>query len=145
MAVHEIKRSAIVPFSPAQMFDLVADVASYPAFVPWCTGAELIESEQDLVVGRLGMSQGPLVADVTTRNEHDRPHAITMLLVDGPFRELTGQWRFDAVGEGGCEVSLELAFQFTSPLKDWLLSAVFEEACARMIAAFVERAEALYG
>lgn len=135
-----VKRSAIVPFTAAAMFDLVADVASYPKFLKGCVGAELREQAQDTVLASLRLERGPLKAEFTTRNRLNRPSEITMVLADGPFEHLEGAWRFQALGEEGCRITLSLHFQFASRLKDLLMGPAFEALCNELVEAFVRRA-----
>jgi ribosome-associated toxin RatA of RatAB toxin-antitoxin module len=122
------------------MFDLVADVESYPQFLKGCVGARLHGRSGDELNASLRMQRGPLTAEFTTRNRLCRPEAITMRLTDGPFETLEGGWRFDALGEEGCRITLSLRFQFSNSLKDLLLGPVFESLCSEFVDAFVRRA-----
>ena len=92
MAIREIKRSALVTFSPEQMFDLVIDVERYPQFLPWVAGAELHQRSEHDLLASMSMSRGGVTERFTTRNEFDRPAYMTMQLVEGPFRLLAGRW-----------------------------------------------------
>ena len=94
-----VERSAIVPFSAAQMFNLVNDVARYPEFLPWCIGAEVEELAADERVASLKVSRGLLRTEFTTRNRLSLDREILMSLVDGPFRDLKGHWRFEPIAE----------------------------------------------
>jgi ribosome-associated toxin RatA of RatAB toxin-antitoxin module len=143
--MREARRSAIVPYSPAAMFDLVADVESYPEFLPGCTGSHLISREPGVMTASLSLRRGPLDATFTTRNRLDPPRQVAMELLDGPFRFLTGEWRFVPLGEEGCKVELEVRFEFASRAKDLLLGPVFESTCNGLMDAFVARARDVYG
>lgn len=143
--MREVRRSAIVPFSPAQMFDLVADVQRYPEFLPWCTEAELLSKNDAELTGRLSVAQGPLRGQFTTRNRLERPSAMSLKLVEGPFSDLSGQWQFVALGDSGCRVELAMQFAFSNPVKDMLMGAVFEQTCNSLVDAFVDRARQIYG
>ena len=153
--MHEVYRSAIVPYSADAMFDLVADVESYAEFLPWCADAEVMSGSPkagqadsgcgDQVVARLELSQGPLTGHFTTRNQMDRPHGIAMTLVEGSFSELEGLWEIEALGDDGCKLSLTMRFAFSNPVKDMLLGSVFERSCNTLVDAFVERARSVYG
>ena len=96
-----------------------------------------------MVVGTVSLAQEPLRFQFSTRNVLDRPHSITMDLQDGPFRQLSGSWRFTPLGEDGCRVSLELAFAFDSRVAEVLLGPPFEALCNRLVDAFVQRARCL--
>ena len=143
--VRQVSRHALVSFSPAQMFALVDDVASYPQFLPWCKSAQVIERADQEVIARLQVHKGPLHARFTTRNRLEAPSRISLSLVEGPFRTLEGEWRFGAIADQGTRVSLALKFAFANPLNAWLLEPVFEHTCSSLVDAFVARARALHG
>lgn len=139
-----VERSALVPFSPAQMFALVADVNSYPQFLPWCRSAVVHETEGNTQRASLDLAKGPLHKSFTTRN-HLKPHeSIRIELVEGPFRRLNGVWQFEAMGQDGCKVSLNLRFEFTSRLVAATLGPVFNEIAGTMVHAFCRRAAEVY-
>ena len=142
--VRRVNRSALVPYSAESMFALVADVRSYPEFLPWCTSAE-VHSETDMEQeASIGVGLGALRTEFATRNRLSRPTVIRLQLLDGPFSELRGEWRFEQVGGDGCEVGLELEFSFASRMQDGLFGALFEKVCNELIDAFVRRAHELY-
>lgn len=143
--MRELHRTVIVPYTPAQMFELVADVERYPEFVPWCADSELLAHDGDSLTGRLDMAMGPLTGGLTTRNRLDPPGAMSLELVEGPFSELHGDWRFTPLGESGCQIDLQMRFKFSNPLKDLVLGAAFEQTCNRLVDAFVSRADEVYG
>lgn len=143
--MRKVHRSALVPHSAAEMFSLVADVESYPEFLPWCTGAVIHEANDDIVEATLEMTKSGLTKSFTTRNTLQRPQSIGLALVGGPFRHLQGGWRFQALGDDGCKVSLELEFEFQSRMTDMLFGQVFEDICNALIDAFTRRAAEIYG
>ncbi len=139
-----VKRSARVPYTTEQMFDLVNDVESYPQFLHWCRAAR-VESiqgntvEATLEIGVLGFHQR-----FRTRNTLQRPERIGIDLVSGPFRRLRGEWRFAAV-QGETDISLTLTFEVTLSPFGVVFAKVFEELAVAQMAAFVERANKVYG
>jgi len=144
MAIREIKRSALVTFTPEQMFDLVIDVERYPQFLPWVAAAELHErSDRDLRAS-MEMSRGGVRERFTTRNEFERPSFMTMRLVEGPFRRLDGRWSFSPIGEAGTRIELEMCFEFASPVVAMLFGRSFEQSCGQLIDAFIARARQLH-
>lgn len=147
--MHEVRRTAITPYSADAMFELVTDVEAYCDFLPWCSESSLLsttgEGPEQEVVAKLGIAQGPLHTTFTTRNRFVRPTTVEMRLVDGPFSELRGQWSIRPLGEAGSRLELNLRFAFSNPLKDKLLGAVFEKTCNRLVDAFVTRAAEIYG
>ncbi len=92
----------------------------------------------------LGLAQGALTGQFTTRNRITRPSKVELTLVDGPFSELQGEWRFQPLGEDGSKLELSLRFAFSNPLKDMLMGAVFEQTCNKLVDAFVTRAQEIY-
>jgi ribosome-associated toxin RatA of RatAB toxin-antitoxin module len=145
VALKVVERSAIVPFSPAQMFDLVNDVASYPQFLPWCSASRVEESGASERIASMHIERGVLRSQFTTRNRLQRPAQILMELIDGPFRTLTGQWRFDPIGDRGTRVSFRVEFEFRNPLSAIAFNAAFESMCGTIVDAFAVRAKEIYG
>jgi ribosome-associated toxin RatA of RatAB toxin-antitoxin module len=141
---HQVDRSAIVPFTAEAMFDLVADVESYPQFLPGCSAARVHARDGCEVVASLALAQGPLRLEFTTRNQLTPHDHIAMILVDGPFSDLRGQWDFVPLGATGSRISLSLSFAFESRAMDLLLGAPFEALCNRLVDTFVQRARALH-
>jgi|SRR5688572_6952040 len=142
--VRQVDRQALVPFSAQQMFDLVDDVASYPAFLPWCKAATVQERSPTEVVATLQIHKGALHTRFTTRNTLAPPGSIRLALVEGPFKSLDGEWKFDPIADKGSRVSLSLRFAFANPLNAWILEPVFEHTCATLVDAFVKRARTVY-
>ena len=114
MAIREIRRSALVTFSPEQMFDLVIDVERYPQFLPWVAAAELHQKSEHDLLASMEMQRSGVRERFTTRNAFERPSFMTLQLVDGPFRLLEGRWKFTPIGQAGTRVELEMRFEFAS-------------------------------
>lgn len=143
--MRELARSALVPYTPAQMFALVADLERYPEFVPWVSKAIVHERGDNHVIGELEMHRSGTRETFTTRNTMHEPHSIDMQLVEGPFRVLAGTWTFEDIGGRGCKVSLHMQFEFSNPVLGLLLSRTFEKSCGELVDAFVARARNVYG
>ena len=141
----EIRRSALVNYSPTQMFDLVNDVEAYPMRFPWCAGAEVIERKDDVLVARLDLKFAGLRQSFTTRNTVDPPARLHMSLVDGPFRALDGVWDFTALGETGCKIAFALDFEYANRLGGAALKLGFQGLANRMVDDFCKEAERVYG
>jgi ribosome-associated toxin RatA of RatAB toxin-antitoxin module len=139
-----VERSAIVPYTAAQMFDLVNDVARYPEFLPWCSASRVRQISDDERVASLQIERGMLRTEFTTRNRLHQDAGIMMTLVDGPFRSLTGQWQFNAIGERGSRVSFRVEFEFRNPLAAAAFSGTFESLCGTVVDAFVAHARRVY-
>jgi coenzyme Q-binding protein COQ10 len=140
----------VLPYTAAQMFDLVADVARYPEFLPWTSAARIrstrpVEGGEemlaDLVISfkvfreRFGSRVTLMRADQRILTEY----------IDGPFKHLKSVWRFADRPEGGCEVAFEVDFEFKNAILAGIIGLVFNEAMGRVVRAFEERAARLYG
>jgi len=101
--VPQIRKSKKLPWTPSQMFDLVADVEKYPQFLPWCANGKLVSRNEHELVGTITAQKGAFHKSFTTRNRFDYPHWMDIALVEGPFRHLRGRWEFVATDDGGCE------------------------------------------
>lgn len=143
----------LLPYRAAQIYDLVADVARYPEFLPWTTAARIrsrrpIEGseggevmEADLVISfklfreRFGSRVTLLPAEGRILTEY----------LDGPFRHLKSVWTFHDRPTGGCDVTFEVDFEFRNAILAGVIGLVFNEAMQRVVRAFEKRAAALYG
>ena len=143
--MRKVGRSALVPYSAEEMFRLVDDVRAYPEFLPWCSDASIGQEQGDTMVATLELQKGGLKRRFTTRNIRKPHSAIELALVGGPFRDLSGGWRFRDLGEEGCKVSLELEFAFDSRLVDMMFGPFFEDICNSLVDAFTRRAAEVYG
>lgn len=141
----EIRRSAMVKYSPAQMFDLVNEVEAYPKRFPWCVGAEILERRDDALVARLDLKFAGFRQSFTTRNTVDRPRQLHMSLVDGPFRSLDGVWDFTALGDVGCKIEFALDFDYAGKLGGSALKLGFQGLAGRMVDDFCREAGRVYG
>lgn len=140
-----ISKSALVPYSAAQIFALVDDVKAYPEFLPWCGGAKELSRSEDEVRASVEISHSGLNKSFTTRNLLKPDKMIEMSLVDGPFKHLHGFWRFDSLAEDACKVSLDLEYEFSSKLVGLAIGPVFGKIANTLVDSFCQRAEAVYG
>ncbi|WP_420404950.1 type II toxin-antitoxin system RatA family toxin [Nisaea sp.] len=143
MPTHAEKRA--VPFSPQQLFDLVADVQRYPEFLPWCVGARVRKREGQLIVADLiigyKMIRERFTSRVTLSPEKNR---IDVEYADGPFRYLNNHWVFEP-HDDGCMIDFYVDFEFKSRMLQKIIEVFFNEAVRRMVTAFESRAYELYG
>lgn len=142
MPTHAEKQ--IVPYTPEQLFDLVADVDKYPRFLPWCVAARVHHREADHVKADLTIGFGPFRESFTSRVTLDRPNRVVVKYENGPFRYLNNQWDFVPRG-AGTEVSFFVDFEFRSRILQAAIGVVFNEAVRRMVNAFLKRARDVYG
>jgi coenzyme Q-binding protein COQ10 len=150
MPTHAEKR--VLPYAAEQMFDLIADVARYPEFLPWVAAAR-IRSRELLPDGGGEVIEADLVVSFKVFRERFgsrvtlRPEARTIDVeyLEGPFRYLRNHWRFEPRGPDACEVDFFVDFEFRSAMLQRLIGLVFNEAMQRIVRAFERRAQALYG
>lgn len=134
------------PYSPQQLFDMVAEVARYPEFLPWCKAARIYsrngnEFLADLVIVFKGFTE-KYTSKVTL---HPDTYCIEVDMVEGPFHHLDNHWRLEPLENGGTMIHLELDFRFKSRILEGLIGGMFQRASEKMVAAFRERAKELYG
>lgn len=127
------------------MYALVADVEAYPQFLPWCSGVEVHSRSDDIVEASLELQRAGLKKRFRTRNVLTPERSISLQLVGGPFRHLSGGWQFTPLGDAGSKVALELEFEFDNKALDLMMGAFFEDTCNSLVEAFTERAAAVYG
>ena len=142
--MRRVSRSALVPYSVGDMYALAADVASYPDFLPWCSGAQIHFREGEIVEATLELHKSGISKKFRTRNLLRENEAIEIDLVGGPFRHLSGGWRFHPLGDAGSKVSLELDFEFKSRANDLLFGSFIEKSCNALVDAFTRRAHNIY-
>ncbi len=143
--MRDVRRSALLPYSPEQMYGLVIDVERYPQFLPWCTAAEILAAEGGEVTVRLGLSSGFARASFTTRNRHDPDRSVIMRLVDGPFDHLEGRWDFTPIGNAGTRADLNVRFSTHGIIGALALGPAFEGICNHLVDAFARRARQVFG
>jgi ribosome-associated toxin RatA of RatAB toxin-antitoxin module len=137
--MREVKRSALVNQPPARLYALINDIESYPQFLPWCTHASVASRTERDIVATIGVRQGALHGEFTTRNTLEPGRSVHMQLVSGPFRELEGRWLLTPV-EDGCRVELTMRFAFKNSLTGLLFEPKFAATVGSLVDAFVARA-----
>jgi ribosome-associated toxin RatA of RatAB toxin-antitoxin module len=143
--MREINRNALVPYTPEQMYALVADIERYPEFVPWLKSATVMERNGSEVVAQLELERAGLRERFTTRNVLLEAEKIEMNLIAGPFKRLTGAWTFSALADRGTRIGLAMTFELANPIMSMVLGKVFEQSCNQLVDAFVRRAQNVYG
>lgn len=141
----KVSRTALLPYSAHQMFDVVSDVRSYPGFLNWCQDMQIISETESELVAKLFISYRGIDFSFTTKNTMAKDQSVQMSLVDGPFTELHGEWLIQPLNEQGCKVSLEMEFHFDNAVTHKLLSGVFQKIIVAQLEAFQQRAKQLYG
>jgi len=141
----KIHRSAFVQYSAGEMFALVADIASYPNFLPWCGGACLQMQQPAMVEAAITIAYKGVNKTFVTRNTLQPNTLMEMKLIEGPFRHLHGVWRFTPLAERACKVEFELEFEAVNRVVGAVLNPVFNNIANHMVDAFHKRAVELYG
>ncbi len=142
MPTHAEQR--VLPYTPEQLFALVADIERYPEFLPWCIGARIKERQPNLVVADLIIGFKVFRERFTSRVVLDSPGKIDVTYAEGPFRYLDNHWTFERAPEG-CRIGFFVDFEFKSRLMQKVIEVLFSEAVRRMVGAFEKRACDLYG
>ena len=140
-----IHKSALVPYSAEQMYNLVDDIPAYPEFLPWCSGSKEINRCEDEVQASLDIAHSGVHKSFTTRNRLEINKTIEMQLVEGPFKHLHGIWRFEPLGDVGSKVMLDLEFEFSSKLLGMTFGPLFSKIASSLVDAFIQRAQKVYG
>ncbi len=135
----------VLPWTPEQMFDLVADVRSYPQFLPWVAAVRIRESSPELLVADMSVGFRSLRETFTSRVGLHRPAHIDVDYISGPLKHLHNDWHFYPHGDGATKLEFDVDFEFKSKIFEKLAGAFFHEAFKRMVASFETRAEKLYG
>lgn len=139
-----INKSAIVPYTQQEMYQLVNDIESYSQFIPYCQSSQIISHHRDELRATLSFARGGFHKSFTTVNRMQPYKMIEIRLIQGPFKQLEGFWRFE-IKDNGCKVSLDLEFEFASRLLDVMFGPLFNQVAMTLVDAFTERAEVVYG
>jgi ribosome-associated toxin RatA of RatAB toxin-antitoxin module len=140
-----IARSAIVECSAAAFYALVEDIESYPAFLPWCAAAEVLERAPGRTVATLTLAMKGLRQSFTTENRNEPGRAIEMRLLEGPFKRFAGHWRFTPLSPEATKAEFALEYEFSSRVVAALLEPVFGRLADETVSAFVRRISARAG
>ncbi|HET9843931.1 MAG TPA: type II toxin-antitoxin system RatA family toxin [Gammaproteobacteria bacterium] len=139
-----VRRKAIIPYTPSQIYSLVNDVSQYPNFLPWCNRVEILGHDHHYMKARVFITQGIFKYSFTTMNYLTPHDTVQMALVEGPFKSLKGLWQFKELNSG-TEVSFFLDFEFASKWMELMLGPIFNQITDTMIGTFLKRAHELYG
>jgi len=143
MPTHAEKR--VLPYTPEQMYDLVADIEKYPEFLPWCLAARIRKREGNVVYADLIIGFKMIRERFTSRVTLSPPDRIDVSYTEGPFSYLNNHWIFITTEDGGCLIDFYVDFEFKSKMLQKIIGVLFNEAVRRMVTAFETRARQLYG
>jgi len=143
MPTHAEKRH--LPYTPEQLFDLVADIERYPEFLPWCQSARIRKQEGNTVHADVVIGFKMFREHFSSIDVFDRPHRIDIRYTKGPLHYLNNHWVFEAAPDGGCVIDFYIDFEFRSRVFQKVIVVLFDEALGRLLEAFETRAHAIYG
>ena len=140
-----IRETRRLPYSAAQMFDLVADVKRYGEFLPWVIATRVRSDSETEMIADMVVGFKSLREQFTSRVAKDRPREIAVHYIDGPLSDLDNVWTFREVDETTCEIDFAVDFQFRNKMFQKLAGQYFDRAFRKMVQAFEDRARELYG
>lgn len=140
----KLERSALVPYSASQMFDLVNDIEHYPEFMHGCKSAAVISRTDKELVGELCLAKAGISHRFVTRNTLLRPTKIDMQLVEGNFSAFHACWTFTELTDSACKVMLVMEFEFKTGLVEFAAEKLFSSSANSLVDALVTRAGQVY-
>lgn len=141
MPRHE--EQATLAYGADELFAVVAGIKDYPSFVPWCSGARILQEDQQQIIADLVIGFGPFQETFRSQVTLDRPRQVKVEAVEGPLEHLNNTWTFTPVGDK-TYVDFVIDFQFKSHLLDHVANEMFYQAATRMMSAFGSRVHLLH-
>jgi ribosome-associated toxin RatA of RatAB toxin-antitoxin module len=139
-----VEKTVIIPYSAEQMFKLVDGVEGYPEFLPWCGGASVDKVDGNTIHATVHIDYHHIKQSFTTENSRTPHSRIAITLVNGPFRQLDGEWLFIALTPSACKIEFRLRYEFSSKLLEKMVGPVFHYIANSFVDAFIHRAEKVY-
>ena len=139
-----IKKTAIVPYQPAELYDLVNDIKKYPEFLPWCDKTSVEKQDEDEIHATLHIKKGAFNKAFSTCNRLQTNKMIEIRLLNGPFKRLEGFWSFEPLQDQGCKINFHLEFEFANRLMSMAAGPVFSQLANSLVDSFCQRAKTLY-
>jgi ribosome-associated toxin RatA of RatAB toxin-antitoxin module len=140
-----VDKKVLIERSAAQMFELVDCCENYPLFLPWCSGTAVIERTALKTIATLHINYHSVKSHFTTENDKIIPSSMKIRLIDGPFRQLEGSWKFTPLTDAACKVEFSLQYEFTSKIFEKIIGPVFSHIANTFVDSFVKRADQVYG
>ena len=141
----EISKTAVVPYTPSEMYALVNDIESYSVFLTWCTAAKVLNKKEESLIAILSLAMGKIKQSFTTENTMLEGSRIDMQLIEGPFKHLSGYWKFNPGDEQSCHIQLHMNYEFKNKIIKYALGKVFYIVMDTLVESFVQRAQQIYG
>ena len=139
-----VEKTVLVPHTAEQMFKLVDEVEEYPQFMPWCGGAAVNDMQGTTMHATLHIDYHHIRQQFSTRNQRTPPYQIDIALLDGPFKQLNGVWRFIPLSDEACKIEFRLQYEFSNKLLEKLVGPVFHHIANTFVDAFIHRADKVY-
>ncbi len=140
-----IQRSAIVPHTSEEMYQLVNAIKDYPSFIPWCHDAEVHSCDEDEIRATLHFEGAGFRKSFTTCNRLQKNKMIEIRMLDGPFKHLEGFWLFESPNNEQCLIRLDLEFELANKILGLAFGSLFNQVANSLVEAFSKRAEVVYG
>ena len=140
-----VHKTVFVSFSASQMFALVDKVEDYPVFLPWCGEVDVSQRTDEQLTATLSINYHGIKQRFTTKNKNTPPHLMEISLVDGPFKNLHGTWKFTELRPDACKIEFDLQYEFSSKILEHLIGPVFSKIANSFVDSFCTRAEVVYG
>lgn len=136
----------LLPHTSHEMFTLVSDVARYPEFLPWCSGARILSENDETIIAELSIGY-KMISEKFVSRVHLDPESKTIHVnyISGPLKYLRNEWRFRDMPENSCRVDFFVHFEFSNPILSKMMNMFFDVAFRRMVQSFENRAEEIYG
>jgi ribosome-associated toxin RatA of RatAB toxin-antitoxin module len=138
-----VRRVVLVQHPAERMYDLIEGAEHYPAFLPWCARATVLERNDLVVAATIGIDWHGVRFEITTRNNKRRPEWLEVVLTHGPFRDFRGEWQLKPLGRDGCRIDFVLHYRFASEVLERAASGALERMADTFVDAFVRRADQL--
>jgi ribosome-associated toxin RatA of RatAB toxin-antitoxin module len=138
-----VQRTALVAHPAERLFALIEAAEDYPAFLPWCASAHILQRDDSIVVARIEVAWHGVRFSFVTRNPKRSPEWMAIGLEEGPFQRLHGEWHLTPLSSWGCRVQFDLDYEFDAALLGRLAAPVFDRATTTLVDAFVRRADTL--
>jgi ribosome-associated toxin RatA of RatAB toxin-antitoxin module len=144
MSAMQLRRSALVGFPAAAMFDLIEAAEHYPAFLPWCAGTTILARDDSVVAAEIRVDYRGVRFSFTTRNPKRRPEWLGVRLERGPFRRFEGDWHITSLAPAACKIEFVFQYELGGALTSRLARSVFDHVATTLVDAFVARAEHMH-
>ena len=140
----KIARTALLPYSAKQMYDIVNDVGAYSEFLPWCGASQVLSQSELEMVASVTIAKAGIRQTFQTRNHLVPGERIEMHLLEGPFKSLKGEWHFKVLDVDACKIQFEVEFEVSNGLFSAAIGPIFEHIASTLVDSFCERAKQIY-